>query len=63
MAEEPDADILVVDGEDDSEDSDSSSSSDDQEIEVDAADMEQLMKLEADLEGNPNLYDSHVKVT
>lgn len=42
--------------------SDDSSSDDDEEIEIDAADLDKLMALEADLEGNPNLYDKHVEV-
>ena len=39
---------------------DSSSSGDD--VAVAPADMELMMKLEAELEENQNLYDTHVKV-
>jgi hypothetical protein len=52
-------------GDDDSGDSgdDSSSSSSDEEVEVDARDMDQMMKLEASLEGNANQYDAHLEVS
>ena len=64
MAQDPELENRMDEGEDDddSDSDDSSSSDEDQEIEVDPADMELLVKLEADLEANPNLYDSHVKV-
>ena len=42
--------------------SDSSSSDSDDGMELAPADMEALMKLEGELEGNPNLYDTHVQV-
>lgn len=38
------------------------SDSDVEELEVEPADMEALIKLEADLSANPNLYDSHIQV-
>jgi len=46
--------------EESSSDDDSSSSGDD--VAVAPADMELMMKLEAELEENQNLYDTHVKV-
>ena len=55
----PDAEI--ADASDESGTS-SSSGDDDVEVHVDPADMESMIKLEADLEANPNLYDSHIKV-
>ena len=63
MAEDTELDNRMDEGDDDDDsDSDSSSDDDQDEIEVNPADMELLVKLEADLEANPNLYDSHVKV-
>ena len=50
-------------GEDHSGDeSESGSSSSEEEVEVDPADMEQIMKLESQLSQNPNVYDAHLQV-
>ncbi|GAX74832.1 hypothetical protein CEUSTIGMA_g2278.t1 [Chlamydomonas eustigma] len=48
----------IIEADDDDADSESS---DDVEIEVDPTVMEHLMRLEAELESNPNLYDTHIK--
>lgn len=42
--------------------SDDSSDSEFEELDATPEDMELLMKLETDLQANPNLYDSHVQV-
>ena len=42
--------------------SDDSSDSEFEELDASPEDMELLMKLETDLQANPNLYDSHVQV-
>ena len=47
---------------DPSDSSSKSSSGSDEEVEVDHADMQRMMKLEADLEANPHLYDTHIQV-
>lgn len=55
---------MPADGPADMEVSDPSSDSDSDFEEVDASpeDMDLMMQLETDLQGNPNLYDSHVQV-
>jgi hypothetical protein len=55
---------MEVDKEEDSDsgsDSGSSSSSDGEDVEVDTADMEQIMKLESQL-SQTNVYDLHLQV-
>lgn len=56
---------MPADGPADMEVSDPSSDSDSDFEEVDASpeDMDLMMQLETDLQGNPNLYDSHVQVS
>lgn len=46
-----------------SDDDDSSSDSDFQEVEISEQDMMLVMNLEAQLEQNPNLYDTHIQVS
>lgn len=55
---------MAADGPTDMEVSDPGSDSDSDFEEVDASpeDMDLLMKLETELQSNPNLYDSHVQV-
>lgn len=56
---------MPVDGPANMEISDPSSDSDSDFEEVDASpeDMDLMTQLETDLQGNPNLYDSHVQVS
>lgn len=56
---------MSAEGPTDMDDSDARSESDSDFEEVDASpeDMELMMRLETDLQANPNLYDSHVQVS